>query len=101
MKYPLYNLLLTSQDMVNRLEGSLEQLGSTVISFIKGVFDNMIVPLAIVALLGVIFFELFKAGAARNRQRGEEFEDHVRNLLILVVILVIVGSYGTFAWGLI
>lgn len=99
----MHHMMLSSNlDTVsNKILDSVKATGQSVIGLIKGIFDYAIIPLGILAVLAIIFFQILSIAKSKRQRDNAELEEQVKGLIIAIVVLLVVSGYASFAWGLI
>lgn len=69
----------------------------SIVATIKTFFDTTIVPLALIALVVILFFLIFSISNAKKKREGEGLEEKTQALLICLALFIVIGAYGV--WG--
>lgn len=93
-------LLSTALDEASlQILNSVKSASSTVIDLIKGIFDYAVIPIGALSIAGVIIFLLMNVAKSKRSRDGEDLQEHIKNLIIAIVVEVLVVGYGSIAWG--
>lgn len=77
----------------------LEVAKDNVIDTVKGIVNNIAVPILSVVIVGVLLF--FIVGAIQRHRHGEDNSEKVKGLVICIVILALVATFPAWGWQLI
>lgn len=94
-------LLTTSlEGIAGNIQKASTDVGATIVTLLKAIFDGLIIPLAIIGVLARIFFVVMSVVKSKRKREGEGLEEHILELLIDIVVLLLIAGYGAFAWGI-
>lgn len=81
------------------VNAGLESAEGQVMNFSKPAVNDVVVPLAAVAVGIVLLF--FIVGAVNRHRGGDEYKDKIIGIIVCLVVLVLVLSFPTWGWTMI
>ena len=89
------------QSMGDKLVEQGQNIISQILAFVKLFMDKIVVPLGLIGLGIGLFFAIISYARAKNAHSGEDLEDKTRMIIILLLLFIAVGAYGTIFGNLI
>lgn len=82
----------------SKWSNSFRDIGTAIKELAKNALDFLIVPAALAFLIVVLVMQLVKIGSAYRQGHGEDMKGKIFPLAITIIALILVASYGFWAW---
>lgn len=80
---------------------AFDQVKNTIFDVVKSAFDRLIIPVLMLACVGILAFNIFQCISLKRQGRGDEIQHHVISIVVIIVVMALLGVYSSWAWGLI
>lgn len=85
--------------MSGNIQAGLSAAKAEAMGTLQFFVNNVLVPIIGAVLVFFLIYEI--ASAARKHKHGEEFQDDITKIIVIVIVLALVGSFPFWGWQMI